>query len=178
MLAATYDPQNIADDAFDTDNHTDGTTNKVYTATEKTKLAGIETAADVTDSGNVGSSIHGASAKTTPGDADTIPLIDSAASNVLKKVTWANIKATIQAALGIVNAGVSGQLAYFATSAAAVSGNAKLTYSNAGGTPRLTIGESGDAASLALTGDTSGSAVIQAAAVASGVLTPRPQRHS
>ena len=27
MLAATYDPQNIEDDAFDTDNHTDGTTN-------------------------------------------------------------------------------------------------------------------------------------------------------
>lgn len=53
MEAATYDPQNIAGDAFDTDNHTDGTTNKVFTATEKTKLAGIETAADVTDATNV-----------------------------------------------------------------------------------------------------------------------------
>lgn len=80
-----------------TDNHTDGTTNKVFTATEKTKLSGIETAADVTDAGNVGSSIHGASAKTTPVDADTVPLIDSAASNVLKKVTWANVKATLLA---------------------------------------------------------------------------------
>ena len=36
-----------------TDNHTSGTTNKVYTATEQTKLAGIETAADVTDTTNV-----------------------------------------------------------------------------------------------------------------------------
>lgn len=53
MTAAVYDPQAIAGDAFDTDNHTDGTTNKVYTATEKTKLAGIEAGADVTDTTNV-----------------------------------------------------------------------------------------------------------------------------
>lgn len=84
-------------EVLNTDNHTDGTTNKVFTATEKNKLTGIETNADVTDEVNVGSSIHGATAKTTPVDADTMPLIDSAASNVLKKVTWANIKATIKA---------------------------------------------------------------------------------
>jgi hypothetical protein len=35
-------------------------------------------------------------AKTTPVDADTMPMTDSAASNVLKKVTWANIKATLK----------------------------------------------------------------------------------
>lgn len=35
------------------DDLTDGTTNKAYTSTEKTKLAGIETAADVTDTANV-----------------------------------------------------------------------------------------------------------------------------
>lgn len=40
------------------------------------------------------SSLTGATAKTTPVDADTMPINDSAASNVLKKVTWANIKAT------------------------------------------------------------------------------------
>ena len=33
--------------AVDTDNHVDGTTNKVYTATEKTKLAGVEVGADM-----------------------------------------------------------------------------------------------------------------------------------
>lgn len=53
MLAATYDPQNIASDAFDQDNMTDGATNKNYTATEQTKLAGIEAGADVTDNANV-----------------------------------------------------------------------------------------------------------------------------
>lgn len=41
-------------------------------------------------------SINAATAKTTPVDADTIGLIDSAASNALKKVTWANIKATLK----------------------------------------------------------------------------------
>jgi len=67
-----------------------------FTTADETKLDGIEALADVTDAGNVGSAIHGATAKTTPVDADTIPLIDSAASNVLKKVTWANIKATLK----------------------------------------------------------------------------------
>lgn len=40
--------------------------------------------------------LDAATGKTTPVDADTMPLIDSAASNVLKKVTWANIKATLK----------------------------------------------------------------------------------
>lgn len=47
MLASTYDPNSIAADAFDQDNMVDGTTNKNYTATEKTKLAGIASGAEV-----------------------------------------------------------------------------------------------------------------------------------
>lgn len=46
---------------------------------------------------DVATILHAATAKTTPVDADTMPLIDSAASNALKKVTWANIKATLKA---------------------------------------------------------------------------------
>lgn len=42
-----------------------------------------------------GSEINAALAKVTPVDADTMALIDSAASNILKKVTWANVKATL-----------------------------------------------------------------------------------
>jgi microcystin-dependent protein len=53
MLASVYDPTNVAADAFDQDNMADGTTNKNYTATEKTKLAGVEAGADVTDATNV-----------------------------------------------------------------------------------------------------------------------------
>lgn len=79
------------------DTITDGTTNKVYSATEQTKLAGIEAAADVTDAANVGAALHGATAKTTPVDADTLPLVDSEASNVLKKLTFLNLWLYIKA---------------------------------------------------------------------------------
>lgn len=40
--------------------------------------------------------INGATAKTTPVDADLFGIVDSAASNVLKKLTWANVKATLK----------------------------------------------------------------------------------
>lgn len=39
---------------------------------------------------------HAATSKTTPVDADELPLVDSAASNVLKKLTWSNLKATLK----------------------------------------------------------------------------------
>ena len=37
-----------------------------------------------------------AASKATPVDADQLPLVDSATSNVLKKLTWANLKATLK----------------------------------------------------------------------------------
>lgn len=37
-----------------------------------------------------------ATSKATPVDADTLPISDSAASNGLKKLTWANLKATLK----------------------------------------------------------------------------------
>ena len=73
---------------------------------DKQKLDAIESAADVTDAGNVGAAIHGATAKATPVDADALPLIDSAASNVLKRVTWANVKATLKTYLDTLYAAV------------------------------------------------------------------------
>lgn len=127
------------------DDMSDGTTNKNFTATEQTKLAGVEALADVTDAGNVAaagafmkasddsdditegttnlfatpanisSAFHSASNKTTPIDTDEFALADSATSPswTLKKVTWANIKATISTylALGtaaLKNTGTSG----------------------------------------------------------------------
>lgn len=47
MLASVYDPSNIAANAFNCDNHVSGTTNKVYTAAEQSKLAGIASGAEV-----------------------------------------------------------------------------------------------------------------------------------
>ena len=47
MLASVYDPSNIASNVFSCDNHISGTTNKVFTATEQSKLAGIAAGAEV-----------------------------------------------------------------------------------------------------------------------------------
>jgi hypothetical protein len=44
MVKATYDPTNVAGDVFNQDNMVDGTTNKNFTATEKTKLSGLNAA--------------------------------------------------------------------------------------------------------------------------------------
>lgn len=47
---------------------------------------------------------HASTSKTTPVDADEIPLVDSAASNVLKKLTWANLKTTINTYIATIYA--------------------------------------------------------------------------
>lgn len=47
----------------------------------------------------VASDTHAATSKTTPVDADELPLVDSAASWVLKKLTWANLVAKIKTAI-------------------------------------------------------------------------------
>jgi hypothetical protein len=44
----------------------------------------------------IGALINSATAKTTPVDADYVGLMDSAASNVLKKLSWANIKTALK----------------------------------------------------------------------------------
>lgn len=59
------------------------------TAAEVASLAPAETAA------TVGALIAGATAKATPADADLLGLSDSAASGVLKKLSWANLKAAL-----------------------------------------------------------------------------------
>lgn len=57
---------------------------------------GVESGADVTDAGNVASSIHGVSEKGSFADADEIPVIDSGESNVLKKNLWSVVKSTLK----------------------------------------------------------------------------------
>ena len=65
----------------------------------------------------------------------------------------------------LVNSGTAGQLAWYAASGAAVSGNANVTVS----TGALTLGVAGTAAgSLVLSGSTSGTVTIQTAAAAGG----------
>ena len=54
------------------------------------------TAADLGGAAGVASSTHAATSKTTPVDADELPIVDSAASWGLKKLTWVNLKATLK----------------------------------------------------------------------------------
>lgn len=54
MVASIYDPEpSVAASAFDMDNMVAGTTNKLFTATDESKLDGVEELADVTDTANV-----------------------------------------------------------------------------------------------------------------------------
>ena len=50
----------------------------------------------VTDASPFGAKVGGYTAKTTPVDADLVVLADSAASSEAKKLTWANVKATLK----------------------------------------------------------------------------------
>lgn len=54
---------------------------------------------------------HAATSKTPPVDADELPLIDSAASYGLKKLTWANLKSALSSLfMALVAPGASGNL--------------------------------------------------------------------
>lgn len=96
VLKAYFDTLYFEVASDDLDDLTEGATNKHYTQTDKTKLAGIETAADVTDAGNVGAVNAAASSKATPVNADSVPIVDSEASNVIKRVTFTNLKAFLK----------------------------------------------------------------------------------
>jgi len=57
---------------------------------------GTPSAGDATNLTNtIAPQTHAASSKATPVDADELPLADSAASFALKRLTWANLKATL-----------------------------------------------------------------------------------
>lgn len=78
--------------------------------------------------------------------------------------TWATPSGS-----GTVNSGSSGQLAYYATTGTAVSGNANVTVS--GGTLTLGITAGVTPGSLIMAGNTSGTTTLQPTAAASGTLT-------
>lgn len=63
-------------------------------------VVSVRPTAELIEAGvNFGDSIAAATNKVTPVDADTLALSDSEASNASSKLTWANLKAAIQAAL-------------------------------------------------------------------------------
>ena len=69
---------------------------KLCDAADFAKLDGIEEGATKTDIDSFGDFIHWADSKTTPVDADEVPLLNSVGAWIMEKVTWANIKATLK----------------------------------------------------------------------------------
>lgn len=88
MLIATYDPTAVGGDAFAMDSMVEGITTKILTDTERTKLSGIETAADVTDEINVTNALDGATLSAITKTATLKFLVqDDADNDVLKTAT-------------------------------------------------------------------------------------------
>lgn len=79
---------------------------------------------------------HAASAKATPVDADEFPMVDSAASNVLKKWTWADLKTAMWAAWGALIAAGTGKTtpvdadSFAICDSAASNATKKVTFTN------------------------------------------------
>lgn len=98
------------------------------------ELSGTNTGDETTTT--LGSKINGATEKTTPVDADMVGLMDSAASNVLKKLSWANIKAGLWSAWGaLINGGTDKATPVDADAlaimdSAATNATKKLTWAN------------------------------------------------
>lgn len=94
----------------DSDNVTEGATNLFLTTAERSKLSGVEAGADVTDAANVGAVNAAATSKTTPVNADSFPIVDSEASNVIKRLTFTNLITFIQNAVSYITASSSDTL--------------------------------------------------------------------
>lgn len=96
----TYDAKGLVTAGADAtqDDIGDGSTNKQYSATEKTKLAGIETGADVTDSANVDSAGAVMNSDTSTASMNFVVDEDDMTSNSATKVpTQQSTKAYVDA---------------------------------------------------------------------------------
>lgn len=73
---------------------------------DKTKLDAITGANSGDETGaRIAALHHAAASKATPVDADLLPLIDSAASNALKNLSWSNLKVGVQSGLQFLQSG-------------------------------------------------------------------------
>lgn len=101
--------------------------NRSLTIAGDATISGTNTGDETTTT--AGSLINGATAKSTPVDADFIGLMDSAASNVLKKLSWANIKATLKAYFDTLYAavGTTGSEIYLTSVSVAAGANLDVT---------------------------------------------------
>jgi hypothetical protein len=95
----TYDSKGLVTAGADatTVDINDSTNRRYVTDAQLTVVSntsGINTGDETTQ--RIGTLINSATAKTTPADNDQIGLMDSAASNILKKLSWLNIKTNLK----------------------------------------------------------------------------------
>jgi hypothetical protein len=77
------------------------------------KTVDLDVVAPVESTTTIGTLINGADAKATPVDADMVGLMDSAASNILKKLSWTNIKATLKTYFDTLYPAIGAAAAFF-----------------------------------------------------------------
>ena len=76
---------------------------EALTSANNANASAIAAAASAGANTTVDVQTHAAASKTTPVDADEIPLADSAATFGLKKLTWGNLKATLYSVAQVFN---------------------------------------------------------------------------
>lgn len=110
----TYDSKGLVTSGADaTTADIADSTNKRYVTDAQLVVIGNTSGTNTGDetTQRIGNLINSATEKTTPVDADMLGLMDSEASNILKKLSWSNVKAKLKTyfdSLYLVLAGVSG----------------------------------------------------------------------
>lgn len=100
MAAAIYDPNSVGGDAFSQDNMVDGTTNKNFTAAEKTKLAGagdMLAANDLSDLASADTALTNLGA----GAAGKVIFADADGQDTLDQIIDKDFTASITGATGV-----------------------------------------------------------------------------
>ena len=92
---ATRIPYSDGTNLTNSSNLTFDTNSNLSSLTMTVTSTNVPTTTQVVNVNQIGPVINGATGKTTPVDADLVGISDSAASGVLKKLTWANLKATL-----------------------------------------------------------------------------------
>ena len=89
-------------------NHDNSAWVTLFRYTVATKIMEAVSNGVVLSQTNIASEIHASSSKTTPVNDDEIGLIDSASTFTLKKLTWANLKATLKTYFDTLYVALSG----------------------------------------------------------------------
>jgi len=159
MLASVYDPGNAAGDAFDMDNMVEGADTKIMTADERSKLAGIEAGADVTDAANVATAgalmVGGLGSVTQPYDSDLAAIAALTTTSHGRALLSLVDAAALAAAAGLAAsdtpqfAGVGINATADTTNRLAIAGAASLfNHAGAGHQQKINKAAAGDTASV------------------------------